>query len=98
MEKLHLGGIFTLAIMKKSKNDHHYVNMCHTEKFQITDPAKVWVSSFMSVNRNGIFALAIMKKLKNGCDCVNICVGYYEKIKKWLPFCKYASYGNILNY
>ena len=23
----------------------------------------------------------------------NISVGYYEKIEKWLPFCKYWSYG-----
>ena len=50
--------------MKKLKN--------HTEKFQITDPPKVWVSSFPSVNGNGISALAIMKKLKNGCYFVNI--------------------------
>ena len=50
------------------------------EKFQITDPhPKVWVSSFLSVDRNGISALAIMKKLKNGCHFVNI--NHTEKIK-----------------
>ena len=49
MGNFHLGnGISALAIMKKLKNDHHFVNMCHTEKFQITDP-KVWVSGFLSV-------------------------------------------------
>ena len=52
--------------MKKLKNSHHLINIDHTEKFHITDPPlpKVWVSSFLSVNRNGISALAIMKKLK----------------------------------
>ena len=34
---------------------------------KITDPPKVWVSGFPSVNRNGISVSAIMKKLKNGC-------------------------------
>ena len=39
IENLHLGnGILALAVMKKSKNGCHFVNMCHTEKFQITDP------------------------------------------------------------
>ena len=43
------------------------------KKFQITDPHhKVWVSSFLSVDRNGIPVLAIMKKLKNGCHFLNI--------------------------
>ena len=32
------------------------------EKRQITDPPKVWVSSFLSVNGNRISALAIIKK------------------------------------
>ena len=42
------------------------------EKFQITEPPKVWVSGFPCVNRNGISPLAIMKKMKNGCLFVNI--------------------------
>ena len=29
-----------LAIMKKLKNDCHFVNINHMEKFQITDPPK----------------------------------------------------------
>ena len=41
-------------------------------KFQITDPPKVWVSGFLSVNGNGISVSAIMKKLKNGQPFVNI--------------------------
>ena len=28
----------------------------------------------------------------------NISVGHYEKIKKWLLFCKYRSYGKMSNY
>ena len=42
------------------------------ENFQITDPLKVWVSGFPSVDGNGISPSAIMKKLKNGCHFVNI--------------------------
>ena len=79
-------GISVSAIMKKLKNGSHFVNIDHTEKFQITDPPqslglwfsectnppKVWVSGFPSVDGNGISALAIMKRLKNGCHFVNI--------------------------
>ena len=65
-------GISPSAIMEKLKNGYHFVNIDRTEKFQITDPPKVWVSSFPSVNRNGISLSAIMKKLKNGCHFVNI--------------------------
>ena len=35
------------------------------EKFEITDPPKVWVSGFLGVDGNGISVSAIMKKLKN---------------------------------
>ena len=58
--------------MKKLKNGHHFINIDCMENFQITNPPKVWVSGFLSVNGNGISALAIMKKLKNGCHFVNI--------------------------
>ena len=58
--------------MKKLKNGCYFVNIDCTEKIQITNPPKVWVSSFPSVNRKGISALAIMKKLKNGCHFINI--------------------------
>ena len=61
-----------LAIMKKLKNGSHFVNIDHAKKFQITDPPKVLVSGFLSVNRNGILVLAIMKKLKNGSHFINI--------------------------
>ena len=53
------------------------------KKFQITDPPKVWVSSFLSVNRNEISALAIMKKLKNGSYFVNI--NHMENFKLLTP-------------
>ena len=52
--------------MKKLKNGSYFINIDRTEKFQITDPTKVWVSGFPSVNRNGILASSIMIKLKNG--------------------------------
>ena len=50
------------AIMKKSKKFCHFVNINCMEKFQNTDPLKVWVSSFSSVDGNGISPSAIMKK------------------------------------
>ena len=58
--------------MKKMKNGHYFVDMNHTEKFQITDLLKIWVSSFLSVDGNGISASPIMKKLKNGHHFINI--------------------------
>ena len=59
--------------MKKLKNGCYFVNIDHTEKFQITDPSpKDWVSSFPTVNGNRISVSAIMKKLKNVCHFVNI--------------------------
>ena len=54
------------------KNGSHIVNIYQTEKFQITDPPKLWVSCFPSVNGNGISVSAIMKKLINGCHIINI--------------------------
>ena len=68
----HRNRISASAIMKKLKNGCHFINIDDTEKFQITDPPKVWVSGFLSVDRNRISASLIMKKLKNGCHLVNI--------------------------
>ena len=65
--------------MKKLKNGSHFINIDHTKKFQITDPPKVWVSSFPSVDGNRISVLAIMKKLKNGSHFINI--NHMEKIQ-----------------
>ena len=61
-----------LAIMKKLKNASHFVNIDHIENFQLPTPPKVWVSHFLSVDRNGISVLAIMKKLKNASLSINI--------------------------
>ena len=58
--------------MKKLKNGSHFININGTENFQITNPPKVWVSSFPSVNGNRISLLAIMKKMKNGSHLVNV--------------------------
>ena len=65
-------GISVSAIMKKLKNGCHFFNIHRMEKFQITNPPKVWVSSFLSVNGNGISASAIMKKIENDCHFFNI--------------------------
>ena len=47
--------ISALAIMKKLRNGHHFVNIDHMKKFQITDPPpKVWVPGFPSGDRNRI--------------------------------------------
>ena len=51
------------------------------EKFQITDPPKVWVFGFLNVNVNGISASAIMKILKNGCHFHKS----YGKISNYQP-------------
>ena len=59
-------GISVSAIMKKLKDGCHFFNIDCTEKFQITDPRKVWVSGFPSLNGNRMSVSAIMKKLKNG--------------------------------
>ena len=57
-------GISASAIMEKLKNGCHFINIDHTEIFQITDPPpKVWVSGFPSVNRNGISAWLHLKHL-----------------------------------
>ena len=56
----------------KLKNDHHFIIIDCTEKFQITDLSKVWVSGFPIVDRNGLSGLAIKKNLKNGCHFVNL--------------------------
>ena len=61
---LSVNGISVSAILKKLKNGCHFININSMEKFQITNPPKVWVSSFLSVNRNGISALAILKKIE----------------------------------
>ena len=42
------------------------------KNIKLLNPTKVWVSGFLSVNRNRVSALAIMKKLKNGCHFINI--------------------------
>ena len=55
-------GISALAIMKKSKNSCHFVNMHHMKIFQITNPHKVWISGVQGVNGNGTSTLAINKK------------------------------------
>ena len=44
-------GISVLAIMKKLKNGCHFFNINHMEKFQITHPTKVWVSSFFLIRK-----------------------------------------------
>ena len=56
-----------------------FINIDCMEKFQITNPPKVWVSGFLGVDGNGISASAIMKKLKNGSHFINInCTTEYQ--------------------
>ena len=59
------------------------------EKFQITDPPKVWVSSFPSVNRNKVSVSSIMEKLRNGCHFINI--DHMEKFQITNPPQKFGS-------
>ena len=60
------------AIMRNQKNGCHFINMHRMEKFQITDPPKVWVSSFLNVDGNGISTSAVMEKWENGHHFVNM--------------------------
>ena len=78
-QKIHMSsfpsvdGTSVSAIMKKLKNGCHFFNIDRTETFQITTtPPKVWISGFLSVDRNRISMSGIMKKLKNGCHFFNI--------------------------
>ena len=67
------GGVSRVsAIMTNPKNGCHFINMHHMEKFQITQPPRVWVSSFPNVDRNGISTSAIMEKWKNGHHFINM--------------------------
>ena len=50
--------------MKKLKSGHHFINIDHTEKIQITKLLKVCISGFLSVDGNRILASAIMKKIE----------------------------------
>ena len=58
-------------------------------KLLTTPPPKVWVSGFLSVNRNGMSVSAIMKKLKNGSHSVNI--NHTEKIQSTDPLKVWVS-------
>ena len=57
---------------EKIENGCHFVNIDHTEKFQITDSPQSLGLRFYECWWNGISALAIMKKLKNGYHFINI--------------------------
>ena len=57
-------GNLALAIIKKWKNGSSSPKTRPRAKLTITDPPKIWVSGFPSVNRNGKLALVIMKKWK----------------------------------
>ena len=54
--------------MKNQKNGFNSPKMHPRAKVPITDPPKVWVSSFPSVDRNGKLVLAIKKNQKNGSN------------------------------
>ena len=47
--------------------------MCPRAKLPITDPPKVWVSGFLSVNRNAKLVSAIMENGKNGNSSPKMC-------------------------
>ena len=78
-------------LWKKLKNGCHFININHAEKFQNYHPPKVWISGFLSVDRNGISVLAIMKKLKNGHHFVNI--NCTEKFQITAPLPKFGFSG-----
>ena len=54
------------AIMENGKKGHSIPKMHPRAKLTITDPPKVWVSGFLSVNGNAKLVLAITENGKNG--------------------------------
>ena len=68
MENFDLGnGISALAIMKKIDKLpplHKYVSYGKISNYKPPSLSKVWVSGFLSVDRNRILMSAIMKKIK----------------------------------
>ena len=56
------------AIMKNEKNGSNSSKMHPRAKLPITDPPKLWVSGFLSVDGNGKLVSAIMKNQKNGSN------------------------------
>ena len=87
MDNVHLGnGILVSAIMKKSKNGCHFINMLIQKNFKLLTPTqKKFSYGFLSVHGNGIngiSVLAIMKKSKNGCHFINIYI-VRKNFKLW---------------
>ena len=78
-----------LAIMKKNENGHHFININCTEKFKLPTP-KVWVSGFLSINRNGISVLPIMKKSKNGHHFIN------TDLTQYFQFTNPQKFGSLV--
>ena len=54
--------------MENGKNGRSTLKMHPRVKLPITDPPKVWVFSFLSVNGNAKLVSAITENGKNGCS------------------------------
>ena len=54
--------------MENGKKGRSSPKMHPRAKLPITDPLTVWVSGFLSVNRNGKLVSAIMENGKNDCS------------------------------
>ena len=55
-------------LQKMEKNGHSSPKTRPRAKLPITDAPEVWVSGFLSVNRNGKLVSAITENGKNGCS------------------------------
>ena len=59
--------------MKNQKSTSNSPKMPPRAKVTITDPPKVWVSGFSSVDRNGKLVSEIMQNEKYGCNSPKMC-------------------------
>ena len=70
-------------IWKKLKNDCHFISIDHMEKIQITDPPKVWVSGFLSVNRKRNISIGQYEKIEKMTAILLILI--VRKISNYWP-------------
>ena len=72
--------------MKNQKNGFNSPKMHPRAKVPITNPPKVWVSGFPSVDGNGKLVLGIMKNQKNGSNSPKMCPRAKAPITDLLKF------------
>ena len=69
--------------------------MCPRAKLPITDPPKVWVSGFLSVDGNAKLVSAITENGKNGCSSPKMCPRAKLPITEWPPKVWVSSFLSV---